>query len=328
MKIVTLGELLLRLSPEKPNTLAQSSNFSAFFGGGEANVAVALAGLGEEAEFLTALPDNDLGGAALSFLKSRGVETGRALRKEGRMGLYFYEHGVSLRAGKVLYDRADSVFSRTRAEEYDLCGALEKADWLHLSGITPALGENAARLALFALKSARERGIATSFDVNYRPALWPFEEAKSAFERLLPYADVCIASSDGLDVLGLENAGAVLGKCERAARALKERYGLRAAAITVRESPSASRNRLSGCLLTDRFYPSDLFETEIVDRVGGGDAFSAGLIYAELHGFGGSRAVNFASACNAYKHTVAGDAMSVPAGEIELLMRGETRVRR
>ena len=314
MKIVTIGELLLRLSPEKPHTLAEAGALTLHFGGGEANAAVALSGFGAEAEFLTALPQNALGDAALSFLKSRGVTASRVLRKQGRMGLYFYEHGVSLRGGKVLYDRSDSVFSRTRAEEYDLSGALENAAWLHLSGITPALGENGAQVALLALKTAKERGIATSFDVNYRPSLWGFEEAKSAFSRLMPFADVCLLSSDGLDVLGLENAGADREKCEAAARELKRRYGFRAVALTVRESLSAERNLLSGCLFTDRFYLSKTYDTQIVDRIGGGDAFSAGLIYALCRGLGGQ--------------SVAGDSLFVSAAEIETFLSGEVRVKR
>lgn len=327
-KVVTLGEILLRLTPQSEQPVADASAFSAAFGGSEANVAVCLAGFGEETLHITALPEGDLGQAAENALRKYGVDTHSIVRRKGRMGLYFYRPGASLRAGKVIYDRARSVFAETPASAYDLPAALAGADRFHLSGITPALGENARTLALSALKAAKERGIVTSFDVNFRADLWPREEACAAFEELLPYVDICIASSDGLDVLGLENAGTDIAACERAARELQKRYAFRAVALTVRESVSATFNRLSGVLLTDVFSRSPVFGVDVVDRIGGGDAFAAGLLHALSAGFSGERAVSFAAACNACKHTLRGDCMSVPEEEIEAILRGDTRVRR
>lgn len=327
-KVVTLGEILLRLAPPAGATLADAAAYSVAFGGSEANVAVALCGFGEEARHITALPANELGTAAVNSLRKFGVDVNCVIRKNGRMGLYYYEQGASLRPGKVVYDRARSVFAETSPEEYDLEAALVGADHLHLSGITPALGENAYALARSALKKAKERGLSTSFDLNFRADLWSREAAQAAFEALLPDVDLCIASSDGLDVLGLPNAGTDLAACERSARALQARYTLRAVALTVRESVSASFNRLSGVYLAEAFSRSPVFEVNIVDRVGGGDAFAAGLIHALLNGAVGGEAVAFAAACNACKHTLCGDNMCVSAAEIANILRGDTRIRR
>ncbi len=328
MKILTVGEYLMRLSAPSGTGLAGAEELSVCFGGGEANVAAALAGFGAETSFLSALPENAVGEAALRDLRRFGIDVSFILRKRGRLGLYFYEAGASLRAGKVVYDRAGSVFAETAAAEYDLCGALQNADALVLSGITPALGKNTEELALRAVKTAKERGVKVFFDVNFRSALWSMEEAGKVFRAILPHTDVCIASSDGLDVLGGKNAGADKAACERAARRMKEEYGLGAVALTVRESPSASKNVLSGVLVSDKTYFSASYPVDILERVGGGDAFTAGLVFSLMRGADGQTAVDFAAASDAYKHTLRGDKMCVPAEEIEAAMRGDTRIRR
>lgn len=328
MIAVTLGEVLLRLSPAQ--LLSEGGDFSACFGGGEANVASALSGFGIPVRHLGVLPENDLGAAAEADLKKCGIDTRFLLKRKGRMGLYFYEAGASLRAGKVLYDRKDSAFACTAHTEYPLPEAMSGASWLHLSGITPALGEKAERLASAALREAKERGLVTSFDVNYRPSLWALEEAAEVFQKeLMPFADVCIVSSHGCDVLGVENGGLDVAECERAARQIQEKFGCKTVALTLRRSLSASVNELSGVLLHgDVFACSPVFRVDVLERVGGGDAFSAGLIFALMKGFAPQEAVGFAAAAEAYKHTVRGDKMCVPAEEIFALLSGDTRVRR
>ena len=328
MKVVTLGEILLRLTPPFGTPLSDAESLSVRFGGSEANVAVALAGFGEETAHITAFPQNAVGQAAENNLKKFGVDTRFAVRVQGRMGLYYYEQGASLRAGRVVYDRLDSAFSKTPAAAYRLSDALEGARHLHLSGITPALGTNAAELCRIALQEAKERGLATSFDLNYRADLWSPEEAARAFCALFPYVDLCIASSDGVSLVGVENGGRDPAACRRAAESLKEKYGFSAVALTVRESVSASFNRLSGVLLGKEFSVSPTLSVDIVDRVGGGDAFAAGLIHALLNGFSEADAVAFATACNAYKHTLFGDTMSASEAEIFNVLRGDTRIRR
>ncbi len=326
--ILTIGELLLRLTPPCGVRLTDAENFSVRFGGSEANVATALSGFGEKSRFVTALPEGELGQAAENSLRRCGVDTRFCVRDKGRIGLYYYEQGASLRAGRVIYDRAGSVFAQTPVSAYPLAEALEGVRHLHLSGITPALGSHAAALCLLALKEAKSRGCSTSFDLNYRADLWSEEEAKKAFGTLFPYVDLCIASSDGLGILGLSPAGTDPAACRAAAKEIKERYGFRAAALTVRESVSASLNRLSGVLYGEEAYFSPVFTVDIADRVGGGDAFAAGLLHALLRGAAGGEAIAFAAAANAYKHTLYGDNFCVPAEEIDAVLRGDTRLRR
>lgn len=326
MKVITLGEVLLRLSPKQ--LLATADGFSACFGGGEANVASALAGMGIPARHITALPANDLGRAALADLGKCGVATDAVLMREGRMGLYFYEAGSSLRAGKVLYDRKNSAFALTPAEDYALSEAMQDGSWLHLSGITPALGSEAKKLTLSALKHAKALGLTTSFDVNFRPSLMSREEAGQTFCEIMPLVDVCIVSSHGCDVLGIRNGGTDPAECERAAWEIRKKFGCRAVALTVRDSLSASVNELSGVLLTERIDTSPKFKVELAERVGGGDAFAAGLIYGMLKDLPPQETVDFAAAAEAYKHTLCGDKMCVPAEEIYALLSGDTRVRR
>ena len=326
MKILTLGEVLLRLTPPAGTRLTDAESLSVRFGGSESNVAAALSGFGDRAVHLTALPQGEIGQAAENSLRRYGVDTRFILKREGRMGAYFYEPGASLRAGRVIYDRARSVFAETPASAYALSEALEDVAHVHVSGITPALGPHAAELTQRALMAAKAQGCTTSFDLNYRADLWTRTAAREAFEALFPYVDLCIASSDGLDLLGIQNGGSDLAACRDGAEELKARYGFRWAALTVRESISASENRLSGVLLGETFTTSPAFSVEILDRVGGGDAFAAGLIHALLHGFG--EAISFAAACNALKHTLYGDCMCVPEEEVFAVLRGDTRLRR
>ncbi len=326
--VITIGEILLRLSPKEGRLLSSAEELSAVFGGSEANVAVALSGFGERAVHLSALPKNPMGQAAENALRKYGVDTSRIVRTEGRMGLYFCEGGASVRAGRVVYDRARSAFAEAPASLYPLPAALEGATHLHLSGITPALGKKAEELTRLALLEAKERGLTTSLDLNFRRDLWSESKAKACFLSLLPEVDILIASSDGLNILGLENAGTDLSACARAAEILHKKFHLRAVALTVRESVSASFNRLAGVYFDGEAHISPFYAVDILDRVGGGDAFAAALLHAFLNGFSGDEAVSFAAAANAYKHTVFGDAMCVSAEEILSAARGETRIRR
>lgn len=323
MTVVTVGEVLMRLSH---TALRRADGFVAHFGGAEANVAIALAGMGVQARHVTALPDHDLGQAAFDALRRYGVDPSFILRGAGRLGLYFYERGASLRPGKVIYDRAGSLFSLLPPSAYDLRGALAGADYLHMTGVTPALGENARRLTLDAVRLAKEMGVKVSFDLNFRSSLWTEEDAFAFFEAILPSVDLLTASSDGLAVLGQENAGTDLKKAELAARAIAKKWGIPAVALTLRESVSANFNRLSALYLSDMVYTSRVYPVEIVDRVGGGDAFSAGLLYALSNRE--ENPAEFAAAANAYKHTVEGDFLCVSSGEIRALMAGDVRIRR
>ncbi len=324
MKTVTLGEIMLRLSPEGSRRFSQTERLEVHYGGGEANVALSLALLGEEARFVTKLPLHAFGENALRYLKGYGVDTSCILRGEGRLGLYFLEHGASQRSSRVIYDRAGSAFALSTPEEYDFDKIFEGADSLHLTGITPALGKNCARLALLAMREGKRRGLTVSFDPNFRANLWTEEEAKRCFETLLPLTDILIASSDGLSVLGLSPTGEDEEKTAEAAKTLCERYGLRAAALTMRGHISASENRFSALYYDKTAHFASPYLLRIVDRVGGGDAFAAGLLYALKQGYDGGTAVEFATAAGALKHSVEGDANLASKEEIFALMKDKS----
>ena len=325
MKVITLGEIMLRLCPVERERFVQADRFTAVYGGGEANVAVSLATLGEESVFVTKVPNNELGQAAVNSLRRYGVDTRRIVRGEGRLGIYFLERGASQRPDKVLYDRANSAFSLSDEHEYDWDAIFDGADWLHFTGITPALGERARALTERALKEAKKRGVTVSCDVNYRKKLWTLEEARPVLEHFMQYVDVCITNgSQAEEVFGITPAQEGQEGDIEIARTLLERFHLQTVALTFRRSINADLNRIAGMLYQNGTAAfSRWYEIDIVDRIGGGDAFGAALIYALLHGFSPQESIDFAVAANCLKHTVEGDYNLSTAEEICALAHGD-----
>lgn len=331
MKVITLGEIMLRLAPEGYYRFVQAESLGATFGGGEANVAVSLANFGCEACFVTKLPAHEIGQAAINSLRRYGVDTSFILRGGDRVGIYYLEKGASQRASKVIYDRKGSSFAASCAEEYPWQEIFKGADWFHFTGITPALGENALKVTEEACKAAKACGVTVSCDLNYRQKLWSREEASRAMSALMEYVDVCICNEDdAADVFGIRalNSDTTRGKIDKeayisVAAQLKERFHLRCVAVTLRTSLSANDNLWAGMLYDGKAYFSKEYAMHIVDRVGGGDSFSAGLIYALGGGFPMQEAVEFAVAASCLKHSVEGDFNQVTAEEVLRLCGGD-----
>jgi 2-dehydro-3-deoxygluconokinase len=339
LKIVTFGELMLRLAPQGYERFTQASSFGVSFGGGEANVAVSLANYGADAAFVSKLPEHEMGSAALNSLRRYGVDTSRIIRGGKRLGIYYLEKGASQRASKVIYDRAASAFALSAPEEYDWENIFSGTDWFHFTGITPALGGSLPQICEDALKAAKRLGVKISCDLNYRANLWSREEAGSVMGRLMPYTDVCICNEeDAADVFGIrardtDISGGKLSSEGYAAVAeeLTERFGLSSCAITLRQSLSASDNNWGALLYTAACaYFSPQYPVHIVDRVGGGDSFAGGLIFAVLSGYEPQAQVDFAAAASCLKHSIEGDYNLVSADEVMRLSGGDSsgRVRR
>ena len=333
-RVVTFGEIMLRLKSPGHERLFQSPVLEATFGGGEANVAVSLANFGASAAFVTVLPEGPIGDACLGELRRFGVDTSHIARADGRMGIYFLENGANQRPSVVVYDRAGSCMAKAGPGDVDWERALEGAHWFHLTGITPALSASAANLALEGVQAAKERGLTVSCDLNYRAKLWKYgKSAPEVMRMLMEFVDVGIANEEDCQKsLGIQvNVSVESGHLEAEAyRALTERVltefpNVRAMAITLRESRGADINGWSACL-NDRedFHVSRKYEiTDIVDRVGGGDAFAAGLIFG-MHRYRTSReALEFAAAASCLKHSIPGDFNRVSVGEVEKLMGGD-----
>lgn len=336
-RIVTFGELMLRLKSPGHERLFQSPELEATFGGGEANVAVSLSLLGEKASFVGALSKDPIGEAALRSLRSYGVDVSRVRRCPERTGIYFLETGADQRASQVVYDRAGSAASLMKEGDFDWADILADADWFHVTGITPALSASAAGAAIEAAKAARAVGAKVSVDLNYRKKLWNYGvPAPEMMGKLAALADVIIANEEDLQLglgLGFSSPGADPSKGKvgvEAYRALAESAmkaypNVAVVAVTLRESKSADRNGWSAVLLGGSgFYHSRTYElADIVDRVGGGDSFAAGLIYGLLELGDEQRALEFAVAASALKHTIPGDFNLAGREEIERLASGD-----
>lgn len=331
MKIVTFGELMLRLAPEGYNRFVQADRFTATFGGGEANVAVSLANYGTDAAFVTKLPAHEIGQMAVNSLRRYGVDTRFIVRGGDRIGIYYLEKGASQRPSKVIYDRAHSAIALAESAEFDWGKIFEGAGWFHFTGITPALGKNVAEITQIACREAKARKITVSCDLNYRKKLWTKEQARETMTKLMPFVDVCIANEeDAKDVFGIEAQGsdAEKGKIDResykqVAKQLKDAFGFRYVAITLRESVSASDNFWSGMLYDGaNFCFGKKYAMHIVDRVGGGDSFAGGLIYALSSGYDTQKAIDLAVAASCLKHSVEGDYNMVTLSEAESLANG------
>lgn len=331
-KVVTFGELMLRLAPEGYLRFVQADKLGATYGGGEANVAVSLANYGHDAHFVSKLPKHEIGQAALNSLRKYGVNTDDIVRGGDRVGIYFLEKGASQRPSKVIYDRAGSAIATAKKEEFDWKEILKDARWFHTTGITPALNDETAAMTLEALKTARELGVPTSMDLNYRNKLWSKEKAGKVMDELCRYVDVVIANEeDAKDVFGIEaeNTDIHGGKIDRegykeVAKKLKDRFGFDKVAITLRESINANRNLWSAMLYDgDDYHFSKKYDMNIVDRVGGGDSFGGGLIHALMKGMDSQDAIEFAVAASALKHSIEGDYNLVSEDEVLKLAGGD-----
>ena len=330
-KIVTFGELMLRLAPENYFRFVQSDKFCASFGGAEANVAVSLANYGADAVFVTKLPAHEIGQAAVNSLRRFGVDTSKIVRGGERVGIYYCEKGASQRPSKVIYDRAYSSIALAQKADFDWEEIFAGAEWFHFTGITPALSDGVAEICLDACRKAKQKGIKISCDLNFRKKLWSKEKAGEVMGELCRCVDYCIANEeDAKDVFGIEaeNTDIVGGRLNRegyvsVARKLTERFGFQGVAITLRESRSANDNDWSGMLYTGgKAYFSKKYSMHIVDRVGGGDSFGGGLIFALKRGYDAQRAIEFAAAASCLKHSVEGDYNMVSLTEVEALAGG------
>lgn len=336
MRIVTFGEIMLRLAPPGFQRFAQARVFEATYGGGEANVAVSLANFGEVVEFVTRLPKNDLGDACLASLRSYGVRTDHIARGGDRLGIYFLETGAAQRGSKVVYDRAGSAFATLQPGMLDWPAVFAGADWLHWTGITPAVSQGAAETCREAVAAARQMGLTVSCDLNYRAKLWKWgRPAGEVMAELVAGCDVAIGNEEDADkVFGIRapeadvTAGKVAGAQYRyVCETLAQRFpNLKTIAITLRGSLSASHNTWSGVLWRpDGFWTAQVYDIiPIVDRVGGGDAFMGGLIYGLRHYAGApEQALRFAAAAACLKHSIPGDFNAVTVAEVEQLMAGD-----
>ena len=331
-KVITFGEIMLRLAPEGYYRFVQADSFGATYGGGEANVAVSLANYGFDAKFVTKLPTHEIGQAAVNSLRKYGVDTSYIARGGSRVGIYFLEKGASQRPSKVIYDRAGSSIATASPEDFDWKTIFDGADWFHFTGITPALNDQVAGICLDACKAAKEAGLTISCDLNYRNKLWSKEKAGQVMGKLCEYVDVCIANEeDAADVFGIKaagtdvTAGAVNHEGYKdVARQLAERFGFSRVAITLRESLSANDNNWSAMLYDGTgYYFSKKYKMHIVDRVGGGDSFGGGLICASLNNYEPQAAIEFAVAASCLKHTIEGDMNMVSMDEVLRLAGGD-----
>lgn len=331
-KVVTLGEIMMRLSTPDFKRFVQSDSFDVTYGGGEANVAAALCNYGLNGTFVTKVPNNPLGQSAINHLRRYGVDTQFIARGGNRLGIYFLETGASMRASQVVYDRADASISDVDASEFDFDKIFEGADWFHTTGITPALSDKAAALTEAALKAAKARGITTSIDLNYRKKLWTKEKAREVMTRLCQYVDVCIGNEEDADTtLGFTSKGTDVTKGELnldgykdVFQQMKAKFGFKYIASTLRESHSASDNGWSALVYDGaEFYHTKSYEVRIVDRVGSGDSFASGFIYGLVTAMKMSDAAEFGVAASAIKHTIPGDLNHATLAEVKDLVGGD-----
>lgn len=331
-KVITFGEIMLRLAPQGYLRFTQAEEFQATYGGGEANVAVSLSNYGYNAAFVTKLPKHEIGQCAVNSLRKYGVDTKFIARGGDRVGIYYLEKGASQRPSKVIYDRAGSSIYTASKSDFNWDEIFDGADWFHFTGITPALNDEVAAICLEACKAANAKGITVSCDLNYRNKLWSKEKAGQVMGELCKYVDVCIANEeDAGDVFGIkaQNTDVTKGEVNHdgykdVAKQLAERFGFKKVAITLRTSISANDNRWAGMLYdgNDYFFSKE-YLMHIVDRVGGGDSFGGGLIYACLENKDSQSIIEFAVAASCLKHSVEGDFNMVSVDEVSKLAGGD-----
>ena len=335
-KIVTLGEIMLRLSPAGNYRFVQSESFQIFPGGGEANVAVSLANYGHTACFVSKLPSHEIGQIAVNALRRYGVKTEYISRGGDRVGLYYAETGASMRPSKVIYDRAHSAIAEADISDFDFDKIMEDADWFHWSGITPAISDKAAEIVRVACEAAKRHGVTVSVDLNFRKKLWTSEKAISVMCPLMQYVDVCIGNEEDANMcLGYKpDADVEGGKTDAEGyyeifKGMMKEFGFKYVVSTLRESYSASHNGWKALIYDGKtFYESKHYDINpIIDRVGGGDSFSAGLIHGLLSYKDQAKALEFAVAASALKHTIPGDFNLVSTSEVESLAKGNANGR-
>ena len=333
-KIITFGELMLRLQPYNYERFVQCDHVEFTFGGGEANVAVSLANYGMDVAYVTKLPAHAIGQAAVNSLRRYGVDTTKIVRGGDRVGIYFNEKGASQRGSVCIYDRAHSAIQLASTADFDWDAIFEGTEWFHFTGITPALGPNLVEICEQACKAAKARGIKISCDLNYRGKLWTRAQAREAMTKLCQYVDVCISNEeDAKDVFGIEAEATDIYAGElnhegykSVAKQLADKFGFEMVAITLRESQSAFDNGWSAMLYNvanDEYCFSKKYNLHIIDRVGGGDSFGGGLIYACMNGYDTQSAVEFAVAASALKHSIEGDYNMVTLAEVQKLAGGD-----
>jgi 2-dehydro-3-deoxygluconokinase len=331
-KVVCFGEIMLRLAPPGYARFTQASSFDAVYVGGEANVSISLANFGVDAAYVTKLPDNPIGQSALNELRRYGVFTGHVVRGGERLGIYFIEKGASQRPSKVVYDRKYSSIAQASAADFNWDAIFEGAQWFHFTGITPALGDNVAGITLEACRIAKEKGLTISCDLNFRKNLWSSERAGTVMGGLMKYVDICIANEEDAEkVFGIKatntdiTGGSLSHEGYRSvAVELKKRFGFKKVAITLRGSISASDNNWAAMLYDgEEFFFSKNYPVHIVDRVGGGDSFGAGLIYGLINGYSSRDTIEFAVAASCLKHSIEGDSNHVTVSEVKALMGGD-----
>lgn len=332
MKVITFGEIMLRLAPEGYYRFFQDNKLEATFGGGEANVAVSLANYGVDAAFVTKLPDHAIGQGAINDLRALGVDTTKIVRGGDRVGIYYLEKGASQRASNVIYDRAHSSIAEATPADFNWEEIFDGATWFHFTGITPALSKSAAEITLEACKAAQKLGVTVSCDLNYRKKLWTQQEAQETMIALAPYIDVLVANEEDAEkVYGIQSAATDVTSGELdydgyvdVAKQLVEKFGFKVVNITLRESLSASDNNWSALHYRDgEAYFSKKYALRIVDRVGGGDSFGGGIIYAMLNDFAPQDAIEFAVAASTLKHSIEGDFNRVSLEEVLTLAQGD-----
>lgn len=333
MRVVSFGEILLRLAAPGYTRLFQHNSLETSFCGGEANVAVSLSKFGLDSIFVTKLPENDIAEASVGTLRYFGVDISKIIYGHGRMGMYYLEKGASQRASKVIYDREYSAIALAKMKDFDWESIFEGADWFHWTGINPALSDNVAEICLEACKVAKQLGLTVSCDLNYRNNLWSTQKAKSVMDHLMEYVDVCIANEEDAEkVLGIKapNSDVQAGNLsefgyEYVSKEISRRYGCKYVAITLRKSYSASDNGWSAMIydrINEKVSFSKEYQIHIVDRVGGGDSFTAGLIYGLISGQDSKDAVEFATAASCLKHSIEGDFNRVSVDEVKKLLNG------
>lgn len=333
-KVVTMGEIMLRLSTPGYEKFIQANQFDINYGGGEANVAVSLANYGHDVEFVTRVPSNPIGDCAVAALRKYNVETKHIARGGERLGIYFLETGASMRASSVVYDRANSAIATASVEDFNFDEIFEGKDWFHFTGITPAVSDQAAVVTEAALKAAKAKGLTVSVDLNFRKKLWSSEKAQKVMSNLMKYVDVCIGNEEDAEkVLGFKpgNTDVTSGELELAGyqdifKQMVEKFGFKYVISSLRESYSASDNGWSACIYegeTGEFYHSKKYNVRIVDRVGGGDSFAGGLICGMLDGKDFKDALEFAVAASALKHTIPGDFNLVSRADVDSLVGGD-----
>lgn len=333
-KVITFGEVMLRLQPYNYERFVQCDHVQYTFGGGEANLAVSLANYGMDVAYVTKLPTHAIGQSAVNSLRRYGVDTSKIVRGGDRIGIYFNEKGASQRGSVCIYDRANSAIAKALPSDFCWDEIFEGAEWFHFTGITPALGGNLVQICKEACQAAKAHGMKVSCDLNYRGKLWTREQARAAMTDLCQYVDVCISNEeDAKDVFGIEAKSTDIysGKLNRdgyrsVAKQLADKFRFEMVAITLRESHSASDNGWSAMLYnagSGEYCFSKQYALHIVDRVGGGDSFGGGLIYSLMNGMDTQQAVEFAVAASALKHTIEGDFNMVTRSEVEKLMKGD-----